>query len=274
MWKLAATANILADAVSDAVPIRQVTSMTFQIVLLPGLLCDEAVWSDQLPVLSELGECFMPNYGLSDSIEAMADHVLASVNGEALLVAGHSMGGRVALEVLRRAPGRVAGLALLDTGYQARAAGDAGERERAQRFGLLALAREKGMRAMGEQWAPGMVHPDRLDSDLYRSILDMIERSTPDKFEAQINALLNRPDATSLLGEIQCPTMLICGRQDLWSPLARHEEMHTLIRGSRLRAIEESGHMSTMERPKEVNAALVEWAQWAKRSLTGEAANG
>lgn len=239
--------------------------MAIQIALLPGLLCDEAVWADQLPALRALGDCFVPDYGMRDSIGAMADHVLASTGGERLLVAGHSMGGRVALEVFRRAPERVAGLALLDTGHQARAAGDAGEAERAQRLRLLELAREQGMRAMGEQWAPGMVHRDRLDSDLYRSILDMIERSTPEKFHAQIRALLDRPDATALLDSIRCPTVLICGRDDRWSPLARHEEMQTLIQGSVLRAIEHSGHMSTMERPADVTGALVEWAQWAIR---------
>lgn len=243
--------------------------MATQIALLPGLLCDEAVWAHQLPALSAFGECFVPDYGLRDSLGSMADYVLASMDGERLLVAGHSMGGRVALEIFRRAPERVAGLALLDTGHQARATGDAGERERAQRFALLEVAREKGMRAMGEQWAPGMVHSDRLDSDLYRSILDMIERSTPGKFHAQIRALLDRPDATTLLGALRCPTMLVCGRDDRWSPLARHEEMQTLVRGSRLRVIEHSGHMSTMERPDDVTEALVEWAKWS----IGEAAN-
>ncbi|MCC8397665.1 alpha/beta hydrolase [Paraburkholderia sp. MMS20-SJTR3] len=245
--------------------------MAMQIVLLPGLLCDKAVWADQLSALGEYGECHVPDYGLRDSIGAMADHVLASVPAARLLVAGHSMGGRVALEVMRRAPQRVAGLALLDTGYEARATGAAGDAERAKRLALLELARAEGMRAMGEQWAPGMMHPDRLGSDLYRSILDMIERSTPDKFAAQIDALLNRPDASALLAEIRCPAMLVCGSEDRWSPLARHQEMHAQMPGSRLRAIEHSGHMATMERPAEVTTVLVEWVQW---SLEQEAARG
>ncbi|KXU85562.1 alpha/beta hydrolase [Paraburkholderia monticola] len=244
--------------------------MAIQIVLLPGLLCDEAVWSDQLPALSQFAECYIPDYALRNSIGAMAEHVLASVHAKRLLVAGHSMGGRVALEVFRRAPERIASLALLDTGYQARAAGESGEHERMQRFGLLSLARENGMRAMGEQWSPGMVHPDRLGSDVYRSILEMIERSTPEKFEAQICALLDRPDATGVLDEIRCPTTLVCGREDRWSPLARHEEMHTRIQGSRLHAIEQCGHMSTMERPNHVNEVLVDWARW---SISKETAN-
>ncbi|MBC8749570.1 MULTISPECIES: alpha/beta fold hydrolase [Paraburkholderia] len=242
--------------------------MAIQIALLPGLLCDGAVWSEQVSALSALGKCFIPDYAVLDSIGAMADHVLAAVGSERVLVAGHSMGGRVAFEVCRRAPERIAGLALLDTGYQVRPAADAGECERAQRLALLELAPKKGMRAMGEQWSPGMVHSDRLDSDVCHAILDMMERSTPEKFAAQINALLNRPDATALLDEIRCPTMLVCGREDRWSPLARHEEMQARIPASRLRAIEHSGHMSTMERPADVSAALLEWAKWSMEQET------
>ena len=237
--------------------------MTHQIVLLPGLLCDDAVWAEQRGALGAIGDCFVPDYGMRDSLGAMAELVLESISGDHLLVAGHSMGGRVALEVFRRAPERVAGLALLDTGYTPRAAGEAGENERAQRLRLLELARTEGMRAMGNAWAPGMVNAERHDSAVYDAVLDMIERSTPDKFAAQIRALLDRPDATTLLGEIECPTMIVCGRDDQWSPLARHEEMHTQIRGSKLRVIERSGHMCTMEQPNDVTAVLVEWARWA-----------
>jgi pimeloyl-ACP methyl ester carboxylesterase len=237
--------------------------MTHQIVLLPGLLCDDAVWAEQRGALGAIGDCFVPDYGMRDSLGAMAELVLESISGDHLLVAGHSMGGRVALEVFRRAPERVAGLALLDTGYTPRGAGEAGENERAQRLRLLELARTEGMRAMGNAWAPGMVNAERHDSAVYDAVLDMIERSTPDKFAAQIRALLDRPDATTLLGEIECPTMIVCGRDDQWSPLARHEEMHTQIRGSKLRVIERSGHMCTMEQPNDVTAVLVEWARWA-----------
>jgi len=237
--------------------------MTHSIVLLPGLLCDDAVWVDQRGALSAIGDCFVPDYGMRDSLGAMAELVLESVPGDRLLVAGHSMGGRVALEVFRRAPERIAGLALLDTGSTPRAAGEAGEHERAQRLRLLELARTQGMRAMGNAWAPGMVNADRHDSEVYEAVLQMIERSTSDKFAAQIRALLERPDASALLGEIACPTMVVCGRDDQWSPLARHQEMHAQIRGSKLRVIERSGHMCTMEQPDDVTAVLVEWARWA-----------
>ncbi|MFC6673451.1 alpha/beta fold hydrolase [Marinobacterium aestuariivivens] len=107
-----------------------------------------------------------------------------------------------------------------------------------------------------------MVHPSRLDdSELVNDILAMIERKTPEIFAAQIVALLHRPDATAQLGEIDCPTLLLCGREDCWSPLARHEEMASLIPGSRLEVIEDAGHMSTMERPQAVTSAIRDWLE-------------
>ncbi|RKP46194.1 alpha/beta hydrolase [Pararobbsia silviterrae] len=240
--------------------------MSIQVVLLPGLLCDDAVWVDQREALSRIADCHVPDYGMRRSIADMVDHVLASVDASTLLVAGHSMGGRVALEIARRAPDRVAALALLDTGYEARDAGEAGAKEQAARFALLDTARAKGMRAMGEAWTPGMVHPSRLASEVYESILKMIERSTPEKFEAQIRALLDRPDATPVLAEIRCPTVLVCGTEDRWSPLSRHEEMQARMREATLHAIETCGHMSTMERPEAVTGILVEWAERAVRA--------
>jgi pimeloyl-ACP methyl ester carboxylesterase len=171
------------------------------------------------------------------------------------------MGGRVALEVLRQAPERVERLALLDTGFQGLAEGEAGEKERAGRYQLLELAHSQGMRAMGQQWARGMVHPEHLDTPVFEAILQMLCRSTPEMFESQIQALLTRPDATSLLPKIHCPTLLLCGRDDLWSPLARHEVMQRAIPGSTLKVIEISGHMTTLEQPQAVSSALAPWLQ-------------
>lgn len=235
--------------------------MLTQMVLLPGLMCDDAVWVNQVQTLAPMMDCQVPDYGLADSIEAMADLVLANAP-QRFVLAGHSMGGRVALEVCRKAPQRVSHLILMDTGYKSRAAGEAGEQEQAGRFALLSKAREEGMRVMGQQWVQGMVHPDRLDDqELVEEILAMIERKTPEIFAAQINALLNRPDATPVLESLSCPTLLLCGRQDSWSPLARHEEMAALVSNAQLGAIEDAGHMSTMERPEAVSAAIQKWLE-------------
>lgn len=228
------------------------------IVFLPGLLCDEVVWQEQRKALS-FADSISPSYGHAASIEEMARLVLSEVGAERFSLAGHSMGGRVALEIARMAPQRVERLALLDTGMEPIAAGEAGAGERAKRKALLDKALENGMREMGAQWARGMVHPGRLDTPLFEEVLDMVARFTPSIFAAQIDALLGRPDATAVLQALNCPTLLVCGRQDLWSPLSRHERMQQLCPGAELVVIEDSGHMSTMEQPEQVSKALADW---------------
>lgn len=228
------------------------------LMLLPGLLCDDAVWQHQREFLSGM-HCVVPSFGTCSSLTAMAEHVLATAPAERFALAGHSMGGRVALEIMRLAPQRVERLALADTGTHPVPPGEAGESERDQRMTLLELARSSGMREMGCQWAPGMVHPNSVGSEVFQSILAMIERSNPTVFEAQIQALLERPDAAEVFASVRCPTLLICGRQDAWSPLARHEAMQGMLPGSRLVVIEDSGHMTTMEQPAAVSIALKEW---------------
>jgi pimeloyl-ACP methyl ester carboxylesterase len=229
------------------------------LILVPGLLCDETVWTHQVAALADSAEVHIAVNGARDSLDAMAEAIIAQAP-DRFAIAGHSMGGRVALEVVRRVPERIAALALLDTGYQALPAGAAGESEAAGRRALAAKAQREGMRSMGTAWLQGMVHAARLsDRELVESILDMIERRTPDLYEAQIRALLSRPDATSLLPGIRCRTLVLCGREDAWSPLQRHRDMVALIPGSTLAVIPDCGHMSTLERPGAVSEALRHW---------------
>jgi pimeloyl-ACP methyl ester carboxylesterase len=233
------------------------------LMLLPGLMCDADVWAPQAEALSDQIRCVVPDWGLSNSLTAMAGQVLQEAPEHRFALAGHSMGGRVALEVLRLAPERVERIALLDTGHLPKPSGEAGERERAGRMALLAQARAEGMRAMGWQWARGMVHPDLLDTPLFERILAMIERSSPDQFAAQIEALLNRPDASALLPHVRCPALVLCGRQDTWSPVQQHETMASLMRlarpDARLVVLEDCGHMCTLEQPGAVSQALAAW---------------
>jgi pimeloyl-ACP methyl ester carboxylesterase len=231
--------------------------MRSHLVLLPGLLCDRRVWQSQIDALAL--PCHVVDYGQRDSLHAMAEHALATAPAGPLAVAGHSMGGRVAFEMWRQAPERIERLALLDTSYHPLAEGEAGKAETAQRLALLHTAHRDGMRAMAREWAVGMVHPSRHGTPVFEAVLDMLARSTPDIFAAQINALLKRPNCSSLLPTIRCPTLLLCGREDAWSPPSRHEHMHQAIAGSRLVIVEHCGHMSTMEQPEAVNRALVEW---------------
>lgn len=229
------------------------------VVFLPGLLCDRGVWEPQIAALSGQYDCIVADYGAADSLAMMARRTLESAPSRFSLI-GHSMGGRVALELMREAPRRVTRLALLDTGYQARPEGEAGEAEARRRYRLLDIATSQGMRVMGREWLQGMIHPDRLqDGVLVESILAMIERKTPEIFAAQIRALLDRPAAEGVLRAIGCPTVILCGREDGWSPLPRHRDMTRMITGGRLAIIERSGHMITLERPEEVTAELVRW---------------
>ncbi len=233
--------------------------MAVPLVLLPGLMCDRAVWGAVMDALPADAEIDVADYGDIDTIGAMAERVLMLAPPR-FAVAGHSMGGRVAFEVFRRAPERVAGIALLDTNYTPRPPGEAGAREERERRELLATARGRGTRAMGRVWVENMVHPSRRgDAALIEAIVDMFGRKSADTFEAQIRALLARPDAAPLLGAIGCPALVLCGREDTWAPPERHEEMAAAIAGSALAVVEQCGHMAPMERPREVADALAAW---------------
>lgn len=229
------------------------------LVLLPGLMCNDIVWQSQVKELSVSWDCRVIDYESDDNLVAMARRVLAEAP-DSFALAGHSMGGRVALEVVRLAPERVERLALLDTGFAPLAAGESGNKEVAGRQARLNLAYEQGIEAMARDWVTGMVHPDRLnDAVLINHIVSMFEQKTPEVFGAQIKALIERPDATPVLAMIDCPTVLVVGRQDAWSTLAQHQAMAEQVRHSRLEIVEHSGHMSTMEQPEAVTDALWRW---------------
>jgi pimeloyl-ACP methyl ester carboxylesterase len=189
----------------------------------------------------------------------MAQQVLDEAPTERFAMAGHSMGGRVALEVMRLAPQRVERLALLDTGTHPLATGEAGEKEKAGRMALLKIAQEQGMRVMAQEWAKGMVHPDRIGGPIFEEVLAMFDRGSAAQYAAQINALLTRLDAAPLLPGISCPTLVLTGRQDAWASPTQHETMAAAIPGAQLLIVEDSGHMTTMEQPQAVSAALAAW---------------
>jgi pimeloyl-ACP methyl ester carboxylesterase len=229
------------------------------LLLLPGLVCDRDVWQKQIEELADVAECIVADYGELDSLTAMAEAVLDSAPGR-FSVAGHSMGGRIAIEIYRRAPGRVERMALLNTGYLPLAAGAAGEEESRKRGNLVALAQSQGMRAMLREWLPPMIDSRRInDKTLVDSIVQMMSRKTPEIFAAQVKALLTRPDATAVLAQIRCPALLVTGREDGWSGPAQHQAMAERIPGSKLVIVPDSGHMSMMERPDAVSAALRAW---------------
>ncbi|MCC8535423.1 alpha/beta fold hydrolase [Xanthomonas axonopodis pv. poinsettiicola] len=228
------------------------------VLLLCGLLCDATIWQPQHEGLGDLADVQVLDFAGFDSIAQMAAHALALAPPQFAL-AGHSMGGRVALEIMRQAPERVTQLALLDTGTAPRREG-----EREERQALVDLAQTQGMHALALTWLPPMLHPARVaDANLMERLVAMVRRQRVQSFAGQVTALLERPDAAPVLAQIRCPTLLGVGRQDAWSPLARHQDMARQIPGARLVVFEDSGHMAPVEAPVAVTAALRDWLQAA-----------
>lgn len=219
------------------------------VVLIPGLLCDETVWR---PVLERLPNAQVADLSTQDNLTQMAQDCLRRYPGD-LHVAGHSMGARVAMEMARSAPDRVKRLALLDTGIH-----PLKPDEPAKRAEIVAFAHEHGMEALAKRWLPGMVYKRNWsNSKLMQTLTDMVLSKTPDLHERQITALVNRPDASAYLSQITCPTLLVVGQHDQWSPISQHEDMLELLPDARLVVIENAGHFAPLEQPDMVADALV-----------------
>ncbi len=224
------------------------------LVLLPGLLCDAALWQDQIKSLSDIAETTVADLGRDDQLGPMAQRVLSEAP-ESFALAGLSMGGYVALEIARQAPDRIARLALLDTSARAD-----GYEQTARRQALIALARGGEFKGVTRRLLPQLIHPDRLnDSQLIETVLAMAERVGREAFQRQQRVIMNRPDSRRDLGLIHCPTLVLCGRQDILTPLAVSEEMAEKIPRASLVVIEDCGHLAPLERPQEVSAALRDW---------------
>ena len=224
------------------------------LLLLPGLLCDARIWSAQVEGLSNRTVVAIDGYGMADTIEAMATHALERAPG-AFIAVGHSMGARVALEIFRNAPDRVAALALIDTGIHLPRPGEA-----ESRHALLTLGRTQGIDALLDRWLPPMVLDSRRnDPSLMEPLRAMCRAGGVDLYATQMKALLYRPEVESLLPTISCPTFIGVGRQDMWSPIAQHEEMAKVIPNSRLAIFDDCGHMSPAEAPDQLNASLQRW---------------
>jgi pimeloyl-ACP methyl ester carboxylesterase len=233
--------------------------MPTPLLLIPGLMCDHSVWSPLLPLLPHQ-HVQIADHGDSDSLIDMAQRLLQ--NAPPLFdMAGHSMGGRVALEVYRLAPERVRRIALMNTGYLPLVDGEAGEKERAGRMKLLAIAQTQGVRHMAAQWVKNMVAPARLHDDvLIKQITHMFERKSAAVFERQQHALLTRPDARDVLQRIHIPCMVMTGEHDAWADVAQHRAMANLLPAkTEVCVVANAGHMLTMEEPAAVAQVFLNW---------------
>lgn len=225
------------------------------LVLVPGLLCDAALWRGQSEDLVDICTPWVADVTRDNSMTMMAKRVLGKAPAGRFALAGLSMGGYVAQAIMRLAPERVERLALFDTSALA----DTPE-QTARRRGLIELAEKGEFRGVTPRLLPLFLHPDRLsDPALTAAVMAMTERVGKDAFLRQQRAIMGRPDSRPNLPKITCPTLVLCGRQDEMTPLGWSEEIASLVPGARLHVIEHCGHLSTMERPWEVTVAMRQW---------------
>jgi pimeloyl-ACP methyl ester carboxylesterase len=214
------------------------------IVLIPGLMNDAWVWRDVAGPLSRLAPLHIARTDGCDSLAAMARRIADAVPGP-MIVIGHSMGGRVALELFDQAGPRILGMVLMDTG-----AGGPKPTEAEGRLKLVDLARTEGMAAVAREWMPPMLSAAaRADAALVAGITAMLERADADIFAAQQRALIERPDRTALLATISCPLLALTGSEDAWAPPAQHQAITQAAPHGRLEVVEGAGHMLPVEMP-------------------------
>jgi pimeloyl-ACP methyl ester carboxylesterase len=230
------------------------------LLLLPGLMCDARVFAAQTSAFSNASA--LAGFGATPSLPEMAENALAAAP-ERFLLLGHSMGARVALEVWRRAPTRVLGLALVSTGVNGLKPGEV-----EKRHALRDLGRSRGMEALVDTWLPPMIAPanretNRENRDVYSGIHAMCVEQGLAAYTAQAEALINRPEVESLLPTINCPTLVCTGAEDGWSPPDQHRTMVAAIATATLSVVEGAGHFLPVERPEGLNAAMATWMRRA-----------
>lgn len=224
------------------------------LLLLPGLLNDASVFTEQVAALSTMSTVEVGDLSMAETIPDMAASVLKSATAKHFVLLGLSLGGYVAFEIMRQAPERVAGLVLMDT----TARPDTPEAS-AKREALIKLA-ETDLDAVTEQLLPLLSHPDRMNLPAVRGLIQsMASGLGKEVFARQQRAIMGRPDSRPMLKSIACPTLVICGQDDQITPPELAKEIADGIKHARLELIPECGHLATLDQPELVCALLLDW---------------
>ncbi|HEY0568371.1 MAG TPA: alpha/beta hydrolase [Xanthobacteraceae bacterium] len=227
---------------------------TMPILLVPGLVCSPRIFAPVIPHLWRFGPVTVANHIRDDNMGAIARRILAEAPPRFAL-AGHSMGGYIAFEIMRQAPQRVAKLALMNT--QARP--DTPEAT-TRRRGLIARVQAGEYHAMLDELFSLFVHPSRSDNaDLRQLVHDMGDDVGPEAFVRQLIAIMSRPDSRPTLAWIKCPTLVLTSDEDNTVPNSLSTEMANGIPGAKFTMIGDCGHMTPPEQPQATAEALVEW---------------
>lgn len=223
-------------------------------VLVPGLLSDESVFKSCIAILHSKGKTVVADLTTQDSITKMAQDTLTKNSGDLILI-GHSMGARVVFEMVRLASERIKAIIILDTGIHPYKKGEEIRRQK-----LVDLAYNEGMKTLADLWLPRMVcSKSQKNAKLMNTLTEMVKRKTPEIHKNQIKALLNRPNASLTVKNISCPTLIMVGKQDVWSPVEQHQHIQKAIKGSELKIIDKAGHFAPIEQPKAVTKVIIDW---------------
>jgi len=238
-------------------PLKPMLNRKQPLLFIPGLLCTEELWRHQMDHLDDVAQMSVADLTMDDSISEMATRILAGAPEKFSMVA-LSMGGYVAQEIMRQAPERVTRLALIDTS----ARGDTDDQltRRAHLIKQVEKVAPTWFNGVTKRLLPLLIHPDRQnDEGLIATIKKMAKEIGRDGYIRQQRAIMNRADGVADLTAIGCPTLVLCGRQDVLTPVKVHEEMATRIPGARLVVIEDCGHLAPLEQPHAVTAVLRYW---------------
>ena len=230
------------------------------LLMVPGLLCSPRLYAAQVAALKDRADIVVPDWrdaplAIWDSWESAGRWVLGKAPAEKFALAGLSLGGMLAAEIMKQAPERVTKLALLDTAMTAQT-----ETEQAVRHGRIRMA-EQGHFAvvLGLQMSrfiPAYRLPDKA---LVDEVIAMCSEIGVEIYKRQETIATIRPDRRGDLPRIKCPTIVVCGRDDAATPLALSQEIAAAIPGARLEVVEQCGHLVTMEKPAETTAILARW---------------
>ena len=227
--------------------------MPIPLILVPGLGCSARLYSPQLDALWRFGPITIADHTRDETMEAIARRILDNAPPRFAL-AGLSMGGFISLAMMRLVPERIDRLALLDTNARA----DVPERS-AEREKFIAMAQAGRFAEVNAALTPRYLHPDHRGEAFRKIVDDMAEDVGADGFIRQQRAIISRPDSRPLLPTIKCPTLVLVGDSDTATPPELSKEMADAIPGSRLVIVKDCGHLSTIEQPQAVNAAMAEW---------------
>ena len=226
-----------------------------QLILLPGLASDAVMWRDQLAAIPARWNTHVTTvHSRHTSVPDMAAALLAEHEGE-LVLCGASMGGIVAMEAARQAPGRLRGLALLGTNARP----ETGDMHRLREAAIVLFEDGRSAELLRAN-IPLAFHADHVsEARLTQTYLDFVLAAGAQQLIQQNRAIMSRPDARTHLTKLSCPVLVLCGDSDQLTPPECSEEIAALIPQARLVMIPRCGHMLTMEQPARVNQLLLQW---------------